>query len=253
MAQLSYPFYIIFGILPSLGWLLFYLRKDVHPESNSMVLKIFLWGMLATLPIIAANLLLVAFGITEDDISRLISLSIVIQIFWVLGMAFVEEVLKYLVVSGKVLKSSELDEPIDLMLYMIISALGFAAVENVLILFGLGPEFLLGKTISTSLIRFWGATFLHALCSGLVGYFLALAIFETKKRLKLISLGLLIATFLHGLFNFAMINIGKSIEEINERLFIFSFIVVLFILIGLAIFLTLGFKKLKKIKSVCKI
>jgi len=42
-------FLYLFGFLPSIIWLSFYLRKDAHPESNRMVLKIFLYGMLAAL------------------------------------------------------------------------------------------------------------------------------------------------------------------------------------------------------------
>ena len=33
--------YVIFGVLPSLAWLSYYLRKDVHPEPKRMVLAIF--------------------------------------------------------------------------------------------------------------------------------------------------------------------------------------------------------------------
>ena len=43
---MNYPIYIFFGLAPSVIWLLFYLRKDVHPESNKMILKIFLYGMI---------------------------------------------------------------------------------------------------------------------------------------------------------------------------------------------------------------
>ena len=35
------------GLLPSFIWLLFYLRKDSHPESNYLVLKVFIFGILA--------------------------------------------------------------------------------------------------------------------------------------------------------------------------------------------------------------
>jgi len=49
---LSYSIYIVFGILPSLIWLSFYLRRDVNPEPKLMILKIFFYGMLASLPAI---------------------------------------------------------------------------------------------------------------------------------------------------------------------------------------------------------
>ena len=51
-----------------------------------------------------------------------------------LGVATIEEIAKFLVIKIKVLKSSELDEPLDIPLYMIIAALCFAAVENILVL-----------------------------------------------------------------------------------------------------------------------
>ncbi len=169
------------------------------------------------------------------------SLFSILNIF--IGVALVEEFLKYLVVREKVLKHPEFDEPIDVMLYMIISALGFAASENILILFSLGPEFFFGKALSISIFRFWGATFLHALCSGLFGYFLAMSFCETKKRTGYFIAGLGIATLLHGLYNFSIIKIEGAL----------SFLIPLLILISLAIFFTYSLKRLKKLKSICKI
>ena len=40
---------IILGLAPGIIWLLFYLRKDSHPESNRMIIKIFFYGMMITL------------------------------------------------------------------------------------------------------------------------------------------------------------------------------------------------------------
>jgi RsiW-degrading membrane proteinase PrsW (M82 family) len=157
-----------------------------------------------------------------------------------LGVALIEETMKFLVVKKEVLSSAEFDEPIDALLYMIIAALGFAASENILILLGLGPLFL-PRALEISLLRFLGATFLHALCSATVGYFLALAIFETKKRI--IFLGLLISIILHGLYNFSIMEIESSLK----------FLIPLAILISLAFFVTFGFKRLQKMKSICEI
>jgi len=235
---MSYPLYLFFGILPSIIWLLFYLRRDAHPESNRMVLKIFFYGILAALPAILLEMGILGF-LQELKFSP--SLLTFLNIF--IGVALIEEFLKYLVVREKVLDHPEFDEPIDIMLYMIIAALGFAAAENILILFSLGPVFLLGNVFTVSLLRFWGATFLHALCSGSLGYFWALAIFETKKGKNLLVIGLIQAVVLHGLYNF-------SIMELSGKL---SFLIPIAVLVYLAIFLYFSFKKLKKIKSVCKI
>jgi len=235
---MSYPIYLFFGVLPSAIWLLFYLRKDSHPESNRMILKIFFYGMLIAIPTV-----LIEIGIL-GDVEKLIlspfSMSI-LKIF--VGVALIEEFLKYLVVREKVIIHHEFDEPLDTMLYMIIAALGFAASENILILFSQGPNSLFQDTLSISLFRFVGATFLHALCSGAFGYFLAWSYYEPKNKMKFAIVGIGLATLLHGLYNF-------SIMKMNDSL---KFFVPLVILIGLAIFVSLGFKKLKKIKSVCKI
>lgn len=233
-----YPVYIIFGVLPSFVWLLFYLRKDSHPESNRMILKIFFYGMIAAIPAI-----LLEMGIV-GEMSRLNLSPILLSILSIfIGVALVEEFLKYLVVRGKVLRSSELDEPIDVLLYMIIAALGFAASENILILFSLGPTFLLGEALSITAFRFLGATFLHVLSSGVLGFFLALSFFDLKNRGKFLLLGIALATLLHGIYNFAIIEVEGTL----------AFLIPILLLLSLAIFLAWGFKRLKKIKSVCKI
>lgn len=162
-----------------------------------------------------------------------------------LGGALIEEYLKYLVIRFWVLKSPELDEVFDILLYMIISALGFAALENILVLTGFHPFLTVDKireALSTMAWRFISATFLHALCSGLLGYFLALSFFHLKKRKWFFLLGLGIATTLHGLYNFSIMKI-EGLEK---------FILPIIILISLALFISFSIKKLKRLKSVCK-
>ena len=239
---MSYPFYILFGILPSIIWLLFYLRKDVHPEPKSEVIKIFFWGMLIAIPAVFLEMgIFQAFGKLGEFFHWSHFLIAIFNIF--IGVALIEEVLKYLVVREGILKNPEFDEPIDLVLYMIIAALGFAALENILILFRLGPAFLFSQALEISALRFLGATFLHALCSGTLGFFLAISFFETSKRRQFFSLGLGISIVLHGFYNFSILKIEGP----------FQFLIPIMILVGLAAFLSFGFKKLKKLKSVCKI
>ena len=48
--------YVIFGILPSLVWLLYYLAKDMHPEPKKAILRVFLWGMVMTVPVLFVQL-----------------------------------------------------------------------------------------------------------------------------------------------------------------------------------------------------
>jgi RsiW-degrading membrane proteinase PrsW (M82 family) len=170
-----------------------------------MVLKVFLVGMLfAFLALFVEKLL-----IDGIEVLRLPQkIEDFIKIFLV--VALVEEFLKFLVVREVVFESKELDEPIDCMIYMIISGLGFAATENLLLLFPLKIKFF-GEIFQISFLRFISATFLHALSSAIVGFFIGLSFFRKKERLKLISLGLFFATLLHGLYNFSIIEFGERI------------------------------------------
>lgn len=236
---MSYPFLIIFALSPSFIWLLFYLRKDKHPESNSMVLKIFFYGMLSAIPAIFIEL-----GFFQELNKFNFSPYVASFLNVFIGVAFTEEILKYLIVRFKVLKSPEFDEPPDVMLYMIIAALGFAALENLLIFLSSEAYFMeFAQTLTLSIFRFISATFLHALTSGTLGYFMAIAFFKTRKRTAFLFLGFLIVTMLHGLYNFYIIR-GEGYSKL---------IVPTIIIIGLAIFVSQGFKRLKKMASVCKI
>jgi len=236
---MNYFIYILLALLPSLIWLLFFLHKDTNPESNRMILKIFFYGMIIALP--AA---LIEMGIFELFGKLNLSPFLVKYLNIFIGVALIEESLKYLVVRGKVISNPEFDEPLDIMLYMVIAALGFVASENILIF--LSPKvFLLplGETLGLAGFRFISATFLHALCSGTIGFFLALSFFESENKSKLLALGLGIAVLLHGIYNFSIME-----AEGNAQ-----FIIPIIILIGLALFVSFGFKKVKKMRSVCEI
>ena len=234
---MNYPIYIFFGLAPSVIWLLFFLRKDNHPESNSMILKVFFFGMLAALP---AALIELGFAAALQPLKLPLFITEIIYIFF--GISLIEELFKYLVVKKKVIKNSECDEPTDIMLYMIISALGFAALENLLILLPLASPFQFFETFVISSFRFVGATFLHALASGVFGYFIALSFLEKKNKTKLFLKGLIAAVFLHGLYDFSIIEIDNG----------FKFAIPVAILIVLIVFVSMGFKKVEKLKSICK-
>ena len=244
---------IILGILPSFIWLLFFLRRDVHPEPKSMILKVFFAGALIA-PIAA----FVEIGFQEVflvDLSLPLESMTFFLLYWFVAIGFTEEFLKYLVVRLLVLSHHEFDEPVDAMLYMIISGLGFAALENILVFSSQTMrETPFVESLLLVIFRFLGAVFLHALCSALIGYFLALSICHTKNQTKLITTGLILALAFHGLFDIAMTKILDILIETSGHYsvaLIFWITVLFAILIGLAFFIIHGFKRLKKMQSVC--
>jgi len=205
MAGLITPFLLLFALAPSLIWLVFYLRKDAHPEPNRMIIKIFLAGMLITLPAIFIE------NFMEGFFNGLaISKTMALVLYFLLGIALVEELLKYVVVKVGVFRNPALDEPLDVMLYMIISALGFAAFENILLISKLSQVYPFSDLFLVNTIRFIEAIFLHALVSGLFGYFLALGFLKRRAAPLFFVVGLGIATILHGAFNFYIFTLGDK-------------------------------------------
>lgn len=210
---------IIIGILPSILWLLFYLRRDKRPEPNRLILFIFFLGILIAPIAIAIEYYSGAF--IANLLSRSIFQSVAV-IF--ISIALTEELLKYLTVRLTILKNPEFDEPIDAMIYLIVAALGFAAAENIITLFALNS---IGEVAIIGILRFWGATFLHTLASGTLGYHLALSMRKNVFKSKyLIVRGLVIAVAIHGLYNYILLNAGGYYLFIIPPLIIVSAILV---------------------------
>ncbi len=230
----------ISAILPSLAWLIFYLRKDEEPEPKRMILKVFLLGALFALPALFFqdffNQILFPLWGEPLFLWQIISLTIFSTFFVV---AFSEELMKYMAMVAGALRTSDMDEPVDLIIYMITAAMGFAAFENML-LFSYHPELYPSNLLVITVARFLSATFLHALASGIVGYFLVVAFCSSKKIL--IPIGILTATFLHGFYNLI-------VPMINE---IFFFLILVSFLLILALLLSFSIRKAKELESICK-
>lgn len=240
--------YILFGILPSLIWLFYYLRKDLHPEPKKIILKLFFYGAIVTIPVFFIQLGLSELLDQAKTSGILDGFPMIADIIkWFIVIAFTEELLKYLVVRHVIAKNPELDEPLDIMLYMVVVALGFAALENILYLFSpidnMSFDQILKITITISFVRFIGATLLHTLSSALIGYFLALASVRADKKIRLTVTGILLASLLHGLYNFSIITLSSPM----------NFIIPLIVIIGLVIFILYDFDEIKKVKGICKI
>jgi len=234
--------YIFFGLSPSLLWLGYYMRKDAHPESKAMVAKVFLWGALITVPTFLVQVSS-AYFLNKSSIS---GVAVNIIYFFVI-VAFTEEIFKFLIVRDKITKSPETDEPVDVMLYMVIGALGFAAIENIMYLmlpsYKMSFNDVLNRTVVLTIVRFLGSTLLHTLSSGLIGYFLALSFRETKKKTWYVVCGVALAALLHGAYNMSIMLARGSLKLIIPAA----------ILVVLTVFVSIFFVQLRKLKSTCEL
>jgi len=204
------------SLLPIIFWLWFWLREDKkNPEPLLLVIISFIAGMV----VVPLALILERTAIDLYEGRNLV-------VVWVV----IEEALKYLAALVVILWNKEVDEPIDYVIYMIIIALGFAALENTL--FALNPisngDF---STLAiTGSFRFLGATLLHVLASATVGVMMALSFYGTvAKKLLFSTVGLFIAVLLHTLFNlFIMESNGEKLLIVF--LFVWQGIIILFLL-----------------------
>ena len=240
--------YVLFGILPSVVWLFYYLQKDLHPEPKKMILKIFLLGCLATLPVYLFQLEALKALIQLRAFSLFAYYPAAFDLLkWFLVIAFIEEFFKFLVVKLSVFNSGHLDEPADIMIYMVVVALGFAAVENVLYLFAplgnLSFSAIIQSVAAASFVRFVGATFLHTLCSSLLGYFLVLGISKSRPNMFFLLAGLALATAFHGLYDFSVTAAQSP----------FNLALPIAILLVLFVAMIHNFNSARKLKSICKI
>ncbi|HJN62678.1 MAG TPA: PrsW family glutamic-type intramembrane protease [Candidatus Paceibacterota bacterium] len=215
------------GIVPALFWLWFWLRQDKkRPEPRGLIFLSFVAGMIAVPLVIPLQRL-----ITTD----FVNISFITVLLW----ATFEEIFKYTGSYFAALKRRAMDEPIDPMIYLITTALGFAALENTLFLINSisGSGFL--ENIITGNMRFIGATLLHTLSSGVIGFSMALTFYKSRyaKRLSLI-IGIILAIALHTFFNFFIMNTsGNSIFWIFASVW------------ALVVVLILFFEKVKRIKK----
>lgn len=239
MDYLLYILYITFALLPSIIWLFFYLSKDIHPEPKKAIFKVFFLGI-----VVAAAVYLIALAIL-NGIARLFpnleQANIWFAFFkYFIIVAFIEESAKYLIVRNFIKTSPDVDEPLDVMLYLVVSALGFAMLENILIIFTTAVPAGFLDILNFSAVRFIGATFLHTLASGTLGFFLALSLYHQNKRKRIFWAGLCLAVIMHGFYNLVLVELAGWPQALIQAI----------ILLVLAVFTTWGFIKLKNTKSI---
>lgn len=209
---------IILGILPGLAWLAFYLREDLrHPEPKALIFYTFVAGGLITVFVLQAQILV------NNWLLGLNYSSYGLVAFLFLGG--IEEFFKFFAVYLAVNRRKEFDEPIDAMIYMIVAALGFATVENIASILQTNTFSLANPgPLETTILRFVGATLLHSLSSGLVGYYWGMALARKANYFSLITKGLVLATLLHAIFNYLIIKSEPVVLPLVFLLFVGLFV-----------------------------
>lgn len=182
----NFLFAFFTGLIPSLIWLYFWLRRDrIKPEPFGILLLCFLLG---------AAMVFIA-GFLQKETKDLFTNTNVRVFVW----AGIEEALKFIIFYLVAYRNKYNNELIDAAMYLITIALGFAALENVLYILKPGTTLSVTAGLLTGSLRFFGSTLLHAIASGFLGIIVALA--PQRITHLFMAIGLAGATFLHGTFN----------------------------------------------------
>jgi len=206
------------GILPALLWLWFWLREDKkNPEPRKILALTFLGGMVSVLPILIFQLSINSLnekGILDLFFSIFPLAFLGSGILLIISYAAVEEIFKFIACYFTALRGKENNEPLDPIIYMIVAALGFAAIENTFFIISayLNPP-VIGQEFISSLIvvniRFISASLIHVASSASIGIFIALSYYKKRStKIFFIILGVITAISLHSYFNSLIINKG---------------------------------------------
>ena len=183
------------GVLPALLWLTFWLLEDrCEPEPKRYLFLAF-----------AAGAVSVFAALWLEQRAQTYFTGTSLLFIW----AAIEELLKFGAAYFVALRLRVFDEPLDAVVYMVTVALGFSAFENALFLLSPLQDGDIIRTIITGDLRFIGATLLHSLSSATIGVALALAYYKSAAQKRLAALiGVILAIFLHTLFNFFILGTG---------------------------------------------
>ena len=203
---MSYIYFALIGTIPSFAWLFFFLKEEIHPEPKKMIAKAFIAGALVTVLVVIVQY----FGKYVLEKYFIAEYSVIS--FLVFGI--VEEVFKFIAAYVVVRKSRFFDEPMDAMIYMIVAALGFAMTENIAIMLNVSA---IHEAFNVIILRFVGATLLHALSSGVLGFYWAKGlVFSHMGKIKnkavwfFIFFGIGAASVLHLAFNYLILRYNTS-------------------------------------------
>ena len=182
---------VLLALVPAGIWLVFFYMQDrLEPEPKHFVLGVFaLGGLLASaigVPLVE-NVFRVSHWLYADTVTTILG--------GILVVGFTQEFLKYAAVRYSIYHSEEFDEPTDGVIYATAAGLGYATVLNIQFVVSNG-----GVDLGSGVIRMAVVALAQAAFSGITGYFLGRAKFESEQ-VWWMPLGITLAAVTNGLFN----------------------------------------------------
>ena len=183
------------SFLPVFLLCLYIYNKDKNKEPKRLLVKLFLLGVISCIP----AFLLELFFLGKYDIDDMNFVSLFFYSFC--GIAFIEELCKFVVTYYISYNHKEFDEMYDIIVYATFVSLGFAFLENYCYVSLYG--------YLTGLFRAVFSVPFHA-CSGVImGYYLSISknlyiLNDFKNEKKYVFLGLFMPVLIHGFYDFCI-------------------------------------------------
>lgn len=187
---------IAVALAPAAALLIYIYQKDRYDrEPPALLLKLFTLGALSVIPVYFAEKVLLLFNIFGGILSAAYISFIV--------AGFTEEYFKRLVVLKIACKNKNYNEKLDGIVYCVFSALGFAAVENLMYIL-LGQ----GNYLFTGVSRGVFAVPAHMLFGVTMGYYISLSKFSLSGHEQKLYLkkSLYVPVVLHGIYDFILLS-----------------------------------------------
>lgn len=203
-------FVIILGLLPAILLFAFIYFKDRHqPEPAGKLLSAFALGVVSILPVFIYGILVSIFTALLGGYGGLYE-----ALFNAFVMAAIpEEASKLLMLWLVLRKNRYFDEKLDGIVYGACVALGFAAFENVLYLFG-NVDTLYEVATTRALL----AVPMHFCCGVIMGYYVSMAKFYPYRRNMNFALAFIVPMAIHGIYD-ALLMMMPVIPVLNLLLF----------------------------------
>ncbi len=183
-------------IAPAVFWVGYYYYKDRRrPEPLLRLLQAYALGLAFGFLCYLFYQLLPLAGFSDTLTAALKSgRKVESLIYAVAGVGLVEEIFKFLPFAIVFLKAECFDEKIDGVIYSSAIAIGFASFENIGYLPAMKGFSFIGRALASPLT--------HTIFSSIWGYMVGTAKMEGRPIWKAAVLGLGLAAFAHGVYNF---------------------------------------------------
>jgi len=205
------------AVLPAVLLIYYYCKQDKgRPEPKGLIINVFLLGVFSSF----------AVTILQNVVAKANVVFNWSPFFYYFFEAFIvaglcEEYIKMQIVKNYAYTKSSFNEVMDGVVYTIVASMGFACMENIL--------YVMNDTWQTAIARGFTAVPLHAVSSGMMGYYIGKAKFAKtpKEESFLIYKGLWQAVVIHGLYDFLLFIapiVGSTVTIVIVPLILLAFL-----------------------------